>query len=154
MNARSPRPLATAGRDLDHPRSRAAFRAMKILAGCYLALSVLTLVAAYVLRDDPRTVTDTVWVRGVIVALSSLLMLAFAAGTARGRRRAYLRLRIASGLMVVAIAVLVALPGFLPVWMRIEQGVCGLVLLGVVVIANGGHLRSVFAAREIRNGHG
>jgi hypothetical protein len=74
-------------------------------------------------------------------------MLAFAAGTARGRRRAYLRLRIASGLMVVAIAVLVALPGFLPVWMRTEQGVCGLVLLGVVVIANGRHLRSVFAAR-------
>jgi hypothetical protein len=56
--------------------------------------------------------------------------------------------------MVVAIAVLVALPGFLPVWMRIEQGVCGLALLGVVFIANGGHLRSLFAAGQRQGGQG
>jgi hypothetical protein len=108
---------------------------------------VLTLVAVYLLRDDAGLVTDTVWVRGVIVALSSLLMLAFATGTTRGRRRAYLRLRIASGAMVVAVAVLVALPGFLPMWMRIEQTVCGLLLVGVVAIVNGRHLRSLFATR-------
>jgi hypothetical protein len=66
-------------------------------------------------------------------------------GTARGRRRAYLRLRIASALMVVSIAALVALPGLLPAWMRIEQSVCGLLLAGVVVIANGKRLRSMFA---------
>ncbi|MEW9528221.1 hypothetical protein [Microbispora sp. NPDC049125] len=154
MNARSTQPVAIAEDDLDHPRSRASFRTMKILVGCYIVLSVLTLVAAYVLRDDPRMVTDTVWVRGVIVAASSLLMFSFVAGTARGRGRAYLRLRIASALMVVAITVLVALPGFLPVWMRIEQGVCGLALLGVVLIANGGHLRSLFAAGQRQGDRG
>ncbi|MFC5834094.1 hypothetical protein [Nonomuraea insulae] len=89
--------------------------------------------------------SDTVWVRGVIVAVSSLVMFAFVVGVSRGRRRAYLRLRIVSGVMVVAIAVLVSLPGFLPAWMRVEQGVCGVLLVGVIAILNGGYLRSVFA---------
>jgi hypothetical protein len=30
--------------------------------------------------------------------------------------------------------------------MKIEQGVCGLLLLGVVLIVNGGRLRSLFGA--------
>ncbi|MEU4227048.1 hypothetical protein AB0F17_22350 [Nonomuraea sp. NPDC026600] len=142
----SPPSRATADEDLNHPLSMTAFRRMKVLVGCYFVLSVLTLVAAYVLRDDPAMVTDTVWVRGVIVTAASALMFAFVGGTARGRRRAYLRLRIASAVMVVAIAVLISLPGFLPMWMRIEQGVCGLLLIGVVLIVNGRHLRSLFAA--------
>jgi hypothetical protein len=135
-----------AGDQLSQPRTRAAFRAIKVLVGCYAALSALTLVAAYVMRGDPALVTDVVWVRGAIVAITSVLTLAFVAGAARGRRKAYLRLRIVSAVMVVAIVVLVSLPGFLPVWMRVEQGVCGLLLAGVVVIVNGGRLRSLFAA--------
>lgn len=142
----SPPPRAPADEALADPRSLTAFRGMKVLVGCYIVLSVLTLVAAYVLRHDPGMVTDTVWVRGAIVAVASLLMFAFVSGTARGRRRAYLRLRITSAVMVVAIAILISIPGFLPVWMRIEQGVCGLLLLGIVLIANGRHLRSLFAA--------
>jgi hypothetical protein len=49
--------------------------------------------------------------------------------------------------MVAAIAVIIALPGTFPLWMKIEQGVCGLILLGVVVIVNGRRLRSLFAAK-------
>lgn len=126
-------------------RPATALRAVLTLVGCYLGLSVLTLGAAVVLRHHASIVTDAVWIRGTIVLASALLMTAFAARTARGSRRAYLRLRIASALMVVAIAVIVSLPGLFPVWMRIEQGVCGLLLLGVVVIANGRRLRSAFA---------
>jgi hypothetical protein len=33
------------------------------------------------------------------------------------------------------------------VWLRIEQAVCGLLLLGVAVLVNGRELRSRFAAR-------
>jgi hypothetical protein len=128
---------------LNHPRSLVAFRALKVLVGGYFVLSVLTLVAAVPLSGVPGAVTDTVWVRGVIVAATSLLMLSFVRGTARGSRGAHLRLRIASAVMVVAIVVLVALPGVLPLWMRIEQGVCGLILLGVVALANGRRLRSI-----------
>ncbi len=49
--------------------------------------------------------------------------------------------------MLVAIAVIVALPGAFPVWLRVEQAVCGLLLAGVVVLVNGRHLRSLFATR-------
>ncbi|GAA2242960.1 hypothetical protein GCM10010430_25730 [Kitasatospora cystarginea] len=147
MNIRTPRPAATADEALDHPRSLAAFRTVKRLIGGYAAISVLTLGAVYLLRHDTGLVNQTVWIRGGIVALTSLLMLAFAVGASRGRRRAYLRLRIASGVMTVAIAVLVSLPGFLPLWMRVEQGVCGLLLAGVIAVANGKHLRTLFATR-------
>ncbi|WP_037319779.1 hypothetical protein [Amycolatopsis orientalis] len=132
--------------DLDHPRSRTAFLRMKALVGCYIGLSVLALVVAYLWRDRPDLVTDVVWVRGEGVLIASVVLFVFVLGAARGRRGAYLRLRIASAAMVVAIAVLISLPGFLPTWMRIEQGLCGLVLIGVAVIANGGHLRSLFAS--------
>ncbi|GII56283.1 hypothetical protein Pth03_46720 [Planotetraspora thailandica] len=147
MNTRPAAPATISDDALNHPRSRTAFRTMKLAVSGYVALSVLTLVAVYLLRHNPGLVNDTAWVRGGIVALTSLLMLSFVAGTTRGRRRAYLRLRIASGVMVVSIAALVVLPGLLPAWMRIEQSVCGLLLAGVVVIANGKHLRSLFATR-------
>jgi hypothetical protein len=141
------RPAAMSDEALNQPRSLTAFRTVKFLVSGYVAISALTLVASYLLRHHPGLVTATVWIRGGIVAFTSLLMLAFAVGASRGRSRAYLRLRIASAVMAVAIVVLVSLPGFLPVWMRIEQGVCGLLLAGVVVIVNGRHLRSLFATR-------
>lgn len=133
------------GRQPGDTRTRAAFRAVKLLIGGYLAISAATLVAIVALRDDAAVVNAAVWVRGTIVVASALLMLAFARRAARGARRAYLRLRIASAVMVVAIAVIIALPGTFPIWMKIEQGGCGLILLGVVAVANGRHLRASFA---------
>ncbi|MGC4953536.1 hypothetical protein ACLQ2P_10020 [Actinomadura citrea] len=120
------------------------FRKVRFLVGCYVALSVLTVVGIGVLSgrgDDPG---DAVWTRAVIVVLSSLLTLRFTVRAARGGRRDYLRLRIASAVMLVAIVVIVSLPGAFPVWLRIEQGVCGLLLLGVVVLVNGGRTRALF----------
>ncbi|MEV4314143.1 hypothetical protein [Actinocrispum sp. NPDC049592] len=119
-------------------------RTVKLLALGYLGLSVLTLVAIVLMRDDPAEVNDVVWTRGTIVVLAALLTLWFTSGAAKGQRRAYLRLRITSAIMVVAIAVLVSLPGLLPLWMRIEQGVCGLLLLGVVLIINARRVRQLY----------
>jgi hypothetical protein len=124
-----------------------ALRGVRLLVGGYLGISVLTFVAIVLLHNHTSLVNSAVWVRGTIVVLSSLLAYAFTLRAARGSRRAYLRLRIVSAAMVVAIAVIIALPGTFPVWMKIEQGVCGLVLIGVVVIVNGRHVRSVFGAR-------
>lgn len=130
---------------LDHPRSRKAFRTTKILIGGYLGLSVLTLIAIVALRDHPAIVNAAVWIRAVAVVASASLMLYFAARTAQGRGRAYLRLRLVSAIMVVAIVLIIVLPGAFPVWLKIEQGVCGLILLGVVVVVNGRPMRAVFA---------
>jgi hypothetical protein len=133
--------------DLDHGQIRSAFRGVLVLAGSYVGLCVLTMVAAVLLRNHPSIVTSTVWVRGTIVLASSILTLLFARGAARGNPRAWLRLRIVTAVMVVAIAVIIALPGLFPVWMRIEQGVCGLVLLGIVIIVNGRRVRALYAAK-------
>jgi hypothetical protein len=46
--------------------------------------------------------------------------------------------------MLVAIVVIIALPGTFPLWLKGEQAVCGLLLLGVALLVNGKHLRSVF----------
>ncbi|MEV5741023.1 hypothetical protein AB0L30_13320 [Microbispora rosea] len=102
----------------------------------YAAVSLLTLVAMIVLRHDATMVTTEVWVRGVIVAVGSLLTLFFAVRAARGDRRMLLRLRVVTAVMVVAIAVIIALPGLFPLWFKLEQGVCGLLLLAVVVQVN------------------
>ncbi|TDP96172.1 hypothetical protein EV186_104154 [Labedaea rhizosphaerae] len=123
------------------------FRTAKMLVVAYVVLSVLTLGAIVVLRNHPDLVTDAVWVRATIVVLSSLLTLLFTRQAAKGSRRGYLRLRLVSAIMLVAIVVIVALPGAFPVWLRLEQAVCGLLLLGVVIDINSSGVRAAFAAK-------
>jgi hypothetical protein len=130
---------------LGHPRSLKAFRTTKTLVAGYLGLSVLTLIAVALLRDHPAIVNAAVWLRAVAVVAGAALMLLFTVRAANGRGRAYLRLRLVSAIMVVAIVLIIVLPGAFPVWLKIEQGVCGLILLGVVLVVNGKPMRSVFA---------
>ncbi|MFF4217421.1 hypothetical protein [Streptomyces nondiastaticus] len=130
---------------LSHPRVQRALRSTKRLIACYVALSVGTLAAVVVLRDHHDIVTGAVWVRTSIVVAASLLMASFAARTARGHSRSYLRLRLSSAAMAVAIAVIVALPGTFPAWLKAEQAACGVLLLGVVLAVNGKQMRSAFA---------
>jgi hypothetical protein len=125
--------------------TRTPLRPVRLLVAGYLGISVLTLVAVVLLRNDAAVVNAAVWIRTTIVVASAAVMAALVARAARGSRRAYLRVRILSAVMVVAITVIIALPDPFPVWLKIEQGLCGLVLLGVVVVANGRRLRSAFA---------
>jgi len=122
-----------------------AFSLVKALLVGYLAVSVLTLTAIVLLRNDVSVVNPAVWIRGTIVAASSVLTLAFAAAAARGSRGAYRRLRVITAVMPVAIVVIIALPGTFPLWMKLEQAVCGVLLLGVVAVVNGRVMRASFA---------
>jgi hypothetical protein len=136
----------------DQASEHGALHSVKWLVNCYLGISVLTLVAIVVMRGNTSAVNDAVWTRGVIVVASAVLMTTFVARAARGHIRAYLRLRLVSAIMVVTVAVIIALPGTFPLWMKIEQGGCGLLLVGVVGIVNGRKLRSEFAARKLDAG--
>lgn len=133
--------------DVQHPRSAGALRSVQLLVGGYVAISVLTLIAIIALRNDAAAVNDAVWTRGTIVVASALLTFAFARRAARGSVKGFLRLRIVSAVMLVAIVVIIALPGTFPLWMKCEQGICGVLLLGVALLVNGRHLRSVFTGR-------
>jgi hypothetical protein len=112
------------------------FRSTRVLVACYLTLSVLTVVAVGLMHGHTDLVTPAVWVRTTIVALTSLLMMSFVVRAGRGSPRAYLRLRLVSAIMLVAIAVILAIPGDFPLWLKLEQGLCGLLLLGVVAQVN------------------
>lgn len=111
-------------------------RTVVSLISGYAAVSLLTLVAMIVFRHDATMVTPAVWIRGTIVAAASLLTLFFAVRAARGDRRMLLRLRIVTAAMLLAIVVIIALPGTFPLWLKLEQGICGLLLLPVVVRIN------------------
>lgn len=124
---------------------RSALRPVRLLVAGYLALSLLTVLAVVALRHHTGIVTQAVWIRTIIVAASALLTTGFAAQAARGSRGGYRRLRIVSIAMLVAIVVIIALPGVFPAWLKVEQGVCALFLLGVVVLTNRRQLRALFA---------
>ena len=81
----------------------------------------------------------------MIVVAAAGLMLLFAARAMQGSRGAYRRLRIISIVTVVAIAAIIASPGPFPAWLKVEQGLCGLIMAGVAVLANGSRLRALFA---------
>ncbi|HKW20404.1 MAG TPA: hypothetical protein VJO13_03450 [Ktedonobacterales bacterium] len=132
---------------VQHPRSQAAFRAVNMLLSSYLGISVLTLVAAILLRGNAAIAPIAVLVRGTIVVAHALINLLFAARMSRGSRIGYRLLRLSSAAMVVAIAVIIAIPGDFPVWFKIEQGVCGLLLLGTVIVAFSKPVGSVFASK-------
>ena len=124
--------------------TRNVFRPIQILVATYLVISIGTVVAAILMRNDPALVNTAVWIRGSIVVATSILMWFFVRGAARGSSKAYLRLRIASAVMVVAIAVILAVPGPFPLWMKLEQAVCGVILLVVVILVNQKSVRASF----------
>lgn len=133
--------------DTSHPAVAKSLGRIKLLVSLYTAISVLSLVAIPLLRKHAADVNPSVWTHGIIVAASALLMLSVTFRAARGARRAYLRLRIVSLVLLVAIAAILAIPGSFPQWMKIEQGVCGVLLIGVVLLVNGRRLRTLFSGR-------
>ena len=108
---------------------------VKLLAAV-LAISASTVIAVVLMRHDPALVTPAVWVRTPLVAASAAVLLLFARRAAAGHRGSFRRLRIISMVVLAAIIAVVAWPGAFPVWLRVEQAVCGLLMLGVVVQVN------------------
>ncbi|NUW46227.1 hypothetical protein [Nonomuraea rhodomycinica] len=116
--------------------ARSSLHTARILIAAYATLSLLTVAAIAVLSAvAPSLVSPQAWVRGVIVAATSILTLGFARRAARrAGDRALLRLRIVLVVILVAVVgVLLFVP--LPGWMVAEQGVCGLLLLCAAVLA-------------------
>jgi hypothetical protein len=130
------------------PGAREPFRVITGLLLGYLGLGIAALVAVILLRNHPAEVNGPAWVRSIIVVATALILLSAATLAARGSRGAFLRLRIISIVTTVAIVVIVALPGTFPVWLKIEQSVCGVLMLGVALLANGRSARSHWAARQ------
>ncbi len=130
---------------MHRPATATAFRRLIMLVVAYVGLSVLAVGVVALLRNHPAQVNATVWTRAVIVAGVSLITLSMTLIAARGNRGAWWRLRIVSAAQIVAIVVIIAVPGAVPLWVKLEQGACGLILLGVAAIANGSVMRAAFS---------
>jgi hypothetical protein len=131
----------------EHRTIREPFRAIKSLLLGYLGIGVAALVAVILLRNHPAEVNGAAWVRSIIVVGTALILLSAATLAGRGNRGAFWRLRIISIVTTVAIVAIVAVPGTFPVWLKIEQSVCGVLMLGVALLANGRAARARFAAQ-------
>jgi hypothetical protein len=121
---------------------------VKLLAA-FLMISVSTIVAVVLMRHNPALVTTAVWIRTPLVASSAAVLLLFARRAAAGHRASFRRLRIISMVVLAAIIGVVAWPGAFPVWLRIEQAVCGVFMLSVVARTN---LRAVRSSMEASAG--
>ena len=127
------------------PASRNPFRVIKRLLLGYLGVGIAALVAVILLRNHPAEVNGPAWIRSIIVVATALILLSAATLAGRGSRGAFWRLRIISIVTTVAIVVIVVLPGTFPVWLKAEQSVCGVLMLGVALLANGRTARARFA---------
>jgi hypothetical protein len=121
------------GTDLAAAR-RAAFRPVFALITAFLALSAALIAFVAVLAAFGISVDLAIWIRGSFVVASGVTLLLFAWVAVRGSRAAFMRLRIILPVVLVALIVIVSIPGFLPVWMRVEQAVCGALLLPVAIL--------------------
>ncbi len=127
---------------------RTAFRPVLILLAGFLVVSAVMEAVLIVLTTTRGAIDSAVWTRCSLVLGSSIILLLFAVRAARGARRSWLRVRIISPIVVTAVVVVVAIPGFLPDWVRLEQGVCGALVLGVVILVNRPRARALFPRAE------
>ncbi|MDR2323549.1 MAG: hypothetical protein LBE60_18115 [Microbacterium sp.] len=125
----------TAGRVLETAR-RAAFRPVLLLSAAFVAVSAAMIAYLGVASAAGIGFDTAIWIRCSLVLASAIVVLAIAVSAARGSRGAWVRLRIVSPIIVTAVVVIVSIPGFLPDWVRLEQAVCGLLLLPVAILVN------------------
>lgn len=137
IDSTTARPGAAAGR-------RAAFRPMLVLLAAFCAVSLAMIVVLIVQGATGTAVDIAVWVRCSIVLGSALVLLLIARSAARGSRASWVRLRIISPIVFAAVVVIVSIPGFLPDWVRVEQALCGLLVLPAAILVNLPRMRRHF----------
>lgn len=133
-------------RTVTDPDAREKLDIAKKLLGGYAAVSVLTLLAIVVFSGNPDIVTDAVWIRGSILAVASLVTFALGVAMANGSRSNFGRVRIIALAQVIAVGVIEAVPGSFPIWFKIANGVCGTLLIIVVLLTFARSVRATFAA--------
>lgn len=110
------------------------------------AVSLIALAAAALLTVlDPAEVNWVVWLRGSVVAAASLVFVAVTRAAARGSRAAFTRMRWISILAPIGIGLIIIAPdsGY-PVWMKVEQGLIGILIVVIAVLLNRKATRAAF----------
>lgn len=125
---------------------RPALDAVRRLWWLCAAVSLLALAVAAVLAIvDPAEVNWVVWLRGSVVAVASLVFVVVTRAASRGSRRAFTRMRWISIIAPIGIGLIIISPdsGY-PLWMKIEQGVIGILIVAIAVLLNRRSTRAAF----------
>lgn len=117
-----------------HQQMTRRFSIVRALTWVYALATLATVAVLWRERDNRGIATDHAWGHAVVVLVLAVVMVAGARRASHGSRRALRRLRIISVVIPVVSLVIVAIPEFLPVWMRVEQGVYGALLLVIAVL--------------------
>jgi hypothetical protein len=115
---------------------RTRFRPILVLLAGFVLVSVAMDSVLIVQASTGTSIDSAIWIRCSLVLASSIVLLLLAVSASRGSRNAWIRLRIITVIVVVAVIAIVSIPGFLPDWVRIEQGVCGALVLPVAIMLN------------------
>lgn len=128
------------------PEVRSALASVTRLWWLCAAVSALALAAAAVLAVvDPVEVNWVVWLRGTVVAVASVVFVLVTRAAAKGSRAAYTRMRWISILAPIGIfLILIAPDSGYPLWMKIEQGIVGVIIVAIAVILNRRTMRDAF----------
>lgn len=126
---------------------RAAFRPVVLLSWAFVAVSAAMIAFLSLATATGTAFEIAIWIRCALVLASGIVVVAMAVAAARGSRGAWVRLRIVSPIIVAAVIVIVSIPGFLPDGVRIEQAVCGLLLLPVAILVNLPRMRALFTPK-------
>ncbi|MEU5241516.1 hypothetical protein ACH4UR_20020 [Streptomyces lydicus] len=129
---------------LHHPATRRTFRKVKILAAAYAALSAAVLLTVAVLASTGHTVTSFMWGRSGGILASAAVVCWMTVLASRGARWAYLRVRVLSVVMPIAIVTVDLIPGVCPLWFALAQATCALPLAAAAFLSNGAELRATF----------
>ncbi|AWN31140.1 hypothetical protein [Streptomyces sp. NEAU-S7GS2] len=129
---------------LNRPHPHRAFGRVKALVAAYGALSAAVLITVVVLASTGHTVTAFMWGRSAGVLASAAVAYWLTVLASRGARGAYLRVRIISVVVPIAIVAIDMIPGALPPWFVLMQVGCALVLGATAFLVNGSGLRAAF----------
>ncbi|MEW9531274.1 hypothetical protein [Microbispora sp. NPDC049125] len=129
---------------LNHPDTQRAFGKVRTLTVAYGAIGAAVLVTVVVLASTGHTMTGFVWSRAAGLFASAAVTYWMTALASKGRRWAYLRLRIISIAVPVALIAMDMIPGILPVWFVVMQAGAALVIAAAAFVVNGSRLRAAF----------
>ncbi|WP_066951300.1 hypothetical protein [Microtetraspora fusca] len=129
---------------LDRPRTRRAFGKVKILVAAYGALGAAVLITVAILAITEQTATSFMWGRSAGVLASAAVTYWLTVLASRGARWAYLRVRVISIVMPIAIIGVDMIPGICPAWFAMMQAACALAIAAAAFIVNGSGLRAAF----------
>ncbi|GHI04064.1 hypothetical protein AQI88_07730 [Streptomyces cellostaticus] len=129
---------------LNNPEIQEAFSKVKRLAVIYGVFDAIVLATVIGLSVAGHKEVGFVWGRSCAVFASAVVLYWLTGNASRGERSAYVRIRIISTVLPIAIVGVDMIPGICPPWFAVMQAVCAVPLAVAGFTINGSKLRAAF----------